>query len=176
MPVPGVPTTQMFRLRSVFRSNPGLETGIPMFLVRGMFSEGSSRFMNSLPSSTVPQREEPCSSPRLNVPPLSARWAQIPQIAQAARMPASGASAFARSMPPPAIQPGSCTRASKGSREPSGRARRLPTKAKPARAAQAERRATLTTVCLAKGVNGPSLARLPRGSCRVRVLRVPRIS
>lgn len=53
---------------------------------------------------------------------------------------------------------------------------KAPHEAKPARAAQAERRATFTTVCLAKGINGPSPARLPRGSCRVRALRVPRIS
>ena len=119
-PVPGVPTTQTLRLRSVSRSKRGRSTGMPMFLVRGMFMDGSSRFMNARPSSSVPQRADPCSSPRRNVPPRSLWWAHSPQTAQAQSTPASGASALALETPPAATHPGRPATAVARSSEPSG--------------------------------------------------------
>ena len=159
LPVPGVPTTQTLRLRSVSRSNPSRETGMPTCLVRGMLREGSSRFMKASPSARLPQRAEPCSSPRRSVPPRRAWCNQMPHTAHAHRMPASGASAFAVRTPPSAIHPGIPASAAIGSSEPSGSARRLPVKRKPAMAAKAEARAIFATVFLSKGVNGPSPGR-----------------
>ena len=53
-PEPEPPTTSTFRLRSKRRSWSGRSIAIPKCFVRTMFLSGSSRFMNRLPSRTVP--------------------------------------------------------------------------------------------------------------------------
>lgn len=92
-PEPEPPTTSTFRLRSKRRSWSGRSIAIPKCFVRTMFLSGSSRFMNRLPSRTVPQRALPCSSPCRSGFPCVSDHAQAHHTAQAATSPVASAAA-----------------------------------------------------------------------------------